>query len=568
MPRNVDSLVEPGFYEKIRLGNKIIEGRFVIPSGIRCTNTSTIERIFGEVPSVGIVTTKSISINPKEGYREPIFIKYWHGSYMNAVGLENPGAEHFRDLLSNIRVPGNKFLLVSLFGSGVDEFVRAAQVLESVADGFELNMSCPHTKGYGIEVGDSKELVAEITGAVVVDNTSLPVFVKLSANIRDIAITAKAAIEAGARGITAINTVGPGLHYVGNAPVLFNELGGLSGDAIRPVGISSVRKIRDAVGPEPLIIGLGGISESQHVRDYYLAGADFFAVGSAMTGMNSAEAKQFFQMMNKDLLTDTMSGNPFKQRAVDTNLMDYYPCRVIEKESFSEELFKIQVDELKGTLNWEDCAGRFYFICIPGTGEKPFALFSKKEKSFVIRAVGPFTRRLAELSVGDTVYVRGPYGRGIPDFADRKVVLVGGGRGVAPLLEIGNAYKPQNDVVFFLGAGTKQDLFHLDRFRRIGEVNLATDDGSLGLRGTVVDLLVQELDAHADGNTLAFISCGPEEMVRKCFEVQRRHASDESIWGSIEYHTSCGVGICGKCSTPDGLLSCVDGPFLSMGRFK
>jgi len=134
--------------EPYRLGNKTVRGRFVIPSGIRCTHASTIQRCFREVPSVGVITTKSISAQPRKGYREPIYARYAPGCYINAVGLANPGAAAFLDEVRSIRVPADKFLLVSIFGSDVESFVEAARVLMPVADGFELNMSCPHAKGY------------------------------------------------------------------------------------------------------------------------------------------------------------------------------------------------------------------------------------------------------------------------------------------------------------------------------------------------------------------------------------------------------------------------------------
>ena len=123
------------------------------------------------------MTTKSISLAPRPGYFEPIYARYAPESYINAVGLSNPGAEQFRRELEQIQIPADKFLLVSIFGGNVKQFVETAQALRSVADGFELNMSCPHAEGYGVEIGQNMALVAEITAAVIA-STGLPVICK------------------------------------------------------------------------------------------------------------------------------------------------------------------------------------------------------------------------------------------------------------------------------------------------------------------------------------------------------------------------------------------------------
>src|SRR5512145_3067840 len=103
----------PRFDQPFPLGRKLVRGRFVIPSGIRCTHAATILKCFREVPPIGVVTTKSISAQPRKGYREPIFARYAPGCYINAVGLANPGAEAFFRELCAIEIPSDKFLLVS-----------------------------------------------------------------------------------------------------------------------------------------------------------------------------------------------------------------------------------------------------------------------------------------------------------------------------------------------------------------------------------------------------------------------------------------------------------------------
>ncbi|MCP5115171.1 MAG: dihydroorotate dehydrogenase, partial [bacterium] len=117
------------FDHPYQFGHKQVDGRFVIPSGIRCTHASTIAKCFAEIPSIGVVTTKSISLAPRAGYREPIYARYAPGCYINAVGLTNPGARDFLAEFEGIDVPAKKFLLVSVFGGGVDDFEGAAKIL-------------------------------------------------------------------------------------------------------------------------------------------------------------------------------------------------------------------------------------------------------------------------------------------------------------------------------------------------------------------------------------------------------------------------------------------------------
>ncbi len=155
-------MLPASLHSPYRLGQKTVQGRFVIPSGIRCTHATTILKCFLEVPAIGVVTTKSISAQPRKGYREPLYARYAPGCYINAVGLANPGARAYLAEFDGVEIPANKFLLVSVFGSDVESFVEAARTLRPIADGFELNMSCPHAKGYGAQVGQDMELMRTI----------------------------------------------------------------------------------------------------------------------------------------------------------------------------------------------------------------------------------------------------------------------------------------------------------------------------------------------------------------------------------------------------------------------
>lgn len=547
------------FFNDIKIGSKRIRGRFVIPSGIRCTNAQTIEYYFHNIDEIGIITTKSISAKPKEGYQEPLYVRYSDRSYINAVGLSNPGADIFAKELSEIEIPSDKFLLVSIFGKNAEEFLQAAKILEPFADGFELNMSCPHAKGYGLQVGHDVDLVKEITKTVV-ENVSVPVFVKLSAVIQDLPNVSKIVIQNGATGISVTNTIGPSIEYLSNTPVLSNAKGGLSGEGIRPLGLVSVRDIREEIGDEPIIIGMGGISTPEHVKSFHEAGADFFGVGSALTNLNFEEAKAFFSHLEGELLFE---GCKYDYNKNNDN-MNYHECTVEENISLTQSLHMIRLSNDVFFDSVNDTAGKFYFLTIPGIGEKPFALFSLQDRQFVIKDIGRFTHVISNLNKGEKIFIRGPYGKELPFYRDYKIVFVGGGTGISPLYEISKKYSDSNSISFFFGGKNSGDIFGIDKFEKIGSVFIATEDGSIGDKGNVVDLLKKHSFNKSD--KLIFINCGPKPMIEKCHEFEQGIALEENILVSIEYHTSCGVGICGKCSTESGLLLCVDGPFFTVNN--
>ena len=244
---------------------KTITGPYTIPSGIVATAVPIIEFVFRNIPQVGVLTTKSIGLEPRAGYREPVLSQYAPGCFVNAVGLTNPGAAESARLFEQMQVPADRFLLTSIFGGSVEEFVEVATMLAPYSDGLELNLSCPHAKGYGMAMGQDPELVREITAAVKAA-VDIPVVPKLTPNADDIAAIAEAAVAGGADALCAINTVGPGYHSAHGQPVLSNELGGMSGKGVLPIGLKCVREIA-AVTDVP-IIGCGGISCADDVRAY------------------------------------------------------------------------------------------------------------------------------------------------------------------------------------------------------------------------------------------------------------------------------------------------------------
>ncbi|MCH1491417.1 MAG: tRNA-dihydrouridine synthase, partial [Luminiphilus sp.] len=212
---------------------KTLSGRFTIPSGIVTTAPSIIQRVLRDMPEVGVITTKSIGLEPRLGNREPVYSQFAPGCFVNAVGLTNPGARASLESLRQVEVPTDRFLLVSIFGGSIEEFVAVAKILEPVADGFELNLSCPHASGYGMAMGQDPKMVGQIVSAVKTA-VGKPVIPKLTPNVANISEIGQAALDAGADGLCAINTVGPGYTESHGAPVLSNGVGGMSGKGVLP----------------------------------------------------------------------------------------------------------------------------------------------------------------------------------------------------------------------------------------------------------------------------------------------------------------------------------------------
>lgn len=525
---------------------------FTIPSGIVMTEVSCLEKLASEVPEIGVLTTKSIGPKPRPGNREPILAQYMPYGFVNAVGLTNPGAEEFDKKLASANLPKDKFLLVSIFGKNAEEFVYVAKTLESRVDGFELNLSCPHAKGYGMQLGQDPAVVYEIVQAVV-KNTRRPIFAKLTPNAGNIGEIANAAVNAGAYGIVAINTVGPGYHSWEGHPVLTNAVGGLSGMGIKPIGLKCVRDIRQAVGNDVPIIGMGGIRTVVDVEDYADAGANFFGIGSALAGMNDREIKMYFAALREDLDSNGHTNNA-SIALKDVN-MKYRDARV--SDIINPECdFKIVVTN--ESLN-NAHPGQFVFAWLPGIGEKPFSIMDNDPLTLGILERGDFTRAFNSLKKRDSFYFRGPYGETPSIEPGAQVVLVGGGCGIAGVYFFAKSLK-NNRITAVLGAKDEAHIPYVDEFiQQHGELYMATEDGSTGIKGMVTDILKT---INLDKNCY-FINCGPKAMVEAVLPLELAISSPERIYSSVDYMTRCGVGICGSCADKKGRRTCVQGPFMN-----
>ncbi len=228
----------------------------------------------------GAVVSKSFNVKGREGYRNPSFIEV-QGGFLNALGIPNPGMEEMREEVetaSKMGVP----VIASVFGFDAQEFAAAAVMGEKGgAIAVELNVSCPHVKEVGVEIGQRPRVVAEVTQTVK-SRVRIPVFVKLSPNVTDITEVARAAQGAGANAITAINTaLGMAVNVDSGYPILGGTLGGLSGPALHPIAVRAIYQIRRAV--DLPIIGVGGVQDWRSAMEMMMVGASAVQIGSAVT---------------------------------------------------------------------------------------------------------------------------------------------------------------------------------------------------------------------------------------------------------------------------------------------
>ncbi|MBN2308972.1 MAG: dihydroorotate dehydrogenase [Candidatus Hydrogenedentes bacterium] len=236
-----------------------------------------------DVSRLGAVTTKSLSLEPRAGNKPPRIVETPAGM-LNAIGLQNVGLEaYLRDKAPYLRGKGVP-VIANIVGRTPEEYAELARRLEAAdaADAIEANLSCPNVhdakraRGARI-VSQSPEAVGRFTEAIV-SATRLPVFVKLTPNVLDIAEPALAAQEAGATGVSLINTlIGMAIDPETRRPRLANVVGGLSGPAIRPVAVKMVWDAARAL--DIPIIGMGGIATAADAIEFLLAGARAVAVG-------------------------------------------------------------------------------------------------------------------------------------------------------------------------------------------------------------------------------------------------------------------------------------------------
>ena len=234
-----------------------------------------------DINCLGTFSFKGTTKDPRFGNPTPRIAECTAGM-INAVGLQNPGVDaviaHELPLLAECF---HKPVMANVSGFSIEDYAYTCEKLDSQPQvgWLEVNISCPNVHGGGMSFGASPEAAAEVTRAVKAVTTK-PVYIKLSPNVTDIVSIAKACEEAGADGISMINTLmGMRIDLKTKKPVIYNKSGGFSGPAIKPVALSMVYRVYEAVNIP--IIGMGGLSTAEDVIEMMLAGATAVEIGAA-----------------------------------------------------------------------------------------------------------------------------------------------------------------------------------------------------------------------------------------------------------------------------------------------
>jgi dihydroorotate dehydrogenase (NAD+) catalytic subunit len=257
----------------LRLRNPLIAASGTIGYALEVAGTLDFSLLGGLV-------LKGLYLEPREGNPPPRIVETPAG-LLNAVGLQGVGARHFaRELAPRLGEIGT-LVFANVCGDTVEEYVEVARVLSDAPAvvALELNISCPNVKKGGMAFGADPKMIAEIVGAVR-KATRLPVIPKLSPNVTDVTVCARAAAEAGADALSCINTLlGLAIDVETRRPKLAYGTGGLSGPAIRPIAVRMVWQVARAVSIP--VIGIGGISTAADALEFLIAGARAVQVGTA-----------------------------------------------------------------------------------------------------------------------------------------------------------------------------------------------------------------------------------------------------------------------------------------------
>lgn len=233
-----------------------------------------------DLDSIGGISVKGLTLKPREGNKPPRIAEVY-GGVLNSVGLQNPGLENF--LTNDLPFLKKKFskckIIANIAGNTIEDYIEMGKLVgQSNVDIVEMNISCPNVKHGGVAFGTDCNMVSEITSKVK-EQCDKPLVVKLSPNVTDIVAIAKAAEGAGADGLSLINTLlGMKIDINSRRPILNNNVGGMSGPAVKPVAVRMVWQVANAVNIP--IIGMGGICDGNDAVEFMLAGASLVSVGT------------------------------------------------------------------------------------------------------------------------------------------------------------------------------------------------------------------------------------------------------------------------------------------------
>ena len=259
---------------EVNLAGLKLKTPLILASGILGVSCSVMNRL--SKAGLGAITTKSIGPRPRIGFNNPSIIEVQPGTFINSVGLGNPGIDNFIQEIKDFK-KSNFPLIVSVFGHNDKTYLEVANKAEIAgADAIEINISCPHSEVacIGIDRALTNNLVSKLKESI-----SIPLFVKLNPNVTNIVDIAIAAEQGGADALVAINTIeAMTINIDTKRPILSHGSGGLSGKAIHHIAIKKVYDLFKSV--QIPIIGCGGISNWKDVIEFFLAGATAVQLGT------------------------------------------------------------------------------------------------------------------------------------------------------------------------------------------------------------------------------------------------------------------------------------------------
>ena len=263
----------------MNIGSTTFKNPIFVASGTFGYGTENPELV--DISKLGAIVTKSITLNPREGNPPPRIVETSSGM-INSIGLANIGVEKYISDMFPVYEEMDTPIIMNIAGSSMTEYMDVMKKVEAVSSsivGYEINISCPNVKEGGMEFGVDCAMTEKLTRKLR-KLTDRLLIMKLSPNVTDIAAIATSSENGGADAISAINTVvGMSINHRSRFSNIYTTFGGLSGPAIKPVGLACVHKVYNAVNIP--IIGIGGIVNSTDVIEYFLAGSCSVQVGTA-----------------------------------------------------------------------------------------------------------------------------------------------------------------------------------------------------------------------------------------------------------------------------------------------
>ena len=270
------SVIKPNL--KVKIGNLRLKNPVMTASGTFGYGREYED--FVDLQALGAIIVKGISLEPRPGNPPPRIVETSCGM-LNAIGLENVGLKRFVEEKMVVLRRYRTSVIVNILGDTIEDYCHLCEQLSDVegVSAIEVNISCPNVKKGGVAFGTDAKMINQVTGAVR-KKTDLPLIIKLSPNVTDITLMARAAEEGGADAVSLINTLlGLAIDVKTRKPKLANVVGGLSGPAIKPVALRMVWQTANAVSVP--VIGIGGIGSTRDAIEFLLAGASAIQVGTA-----------------------------------------------------------------------------------------------------------------------------------------------------------------------------------------------------------------------------------------------------------------------------------------------